>query len=99
LKTAVLAFDEALVWWASEGPIEIRTTRRADALVVEVSRAGSSVTTEEASALFLPRRPGTGGGSKIGLYVVRGVAEALGGTAGARVEHGRLLLQFTLPVS
>jgi TrmH family RNA methyltransferase len=98
LKTAVLAFDEALVWWASEGPIEIRTAGRADALVVDVSRAGSSVTTEEASALFLPRRPGTGGGSKIGLYVVRSVAEALGGTAGARVEDGRLLLRLTLPV-
>jgi TrmH family RNA methyltransferase len=99
LRTAVLAFDEALVWWASEGPIKIETARLGDTLVVDVSRAGSTVTHEDASALFLPRRPGTGGGSKIGLYVVRSVAEALGGTAGARVEDGRLVLQLTLPAS
>jgi len=41
-------------------------------------------------------RPGTGGGSKIGLYVVGSVAQALGGTAGARVAGGRLVLRLTL---
>ena len=99
LKTAVLAFDEALVWWASEGPIQVDTVRGDGVLVVDVSRAGSTVTPEEASALFLPRRPGTGGGSKIGLYVVRRVAQALGGAADARVEGGRLILRVTLPAS
>jgi signal transduction histidine kinase len=99
LKTAVLAFDEALVWWASEGPIEIETARVGKTLVLDASRAGASVTADEAAALFLPRRPGAGGGSKIGLYVVRGVAEALGGTAGASLEDGRLHLHLSLPAS
>jgi TrmH family RNA methyltransferase len=99
LKTAILAFDEALVWWATDGPIEVEASRAHDALVVRVSRSGATVTGDESTALFLPRRPGTGGGSKIGLFVVRSVAEALGGSAGARVEDGRLVLELRLPVS
>jgi TrmH family RNA methyltransferase len=98
LKTSVLAFDEALVWWASDGPIEVSATREPRAVVVRASRAGSTVSGGEAAALFLPRRPGTGGGSKIGLFVVRSVAEALGGTADAHVEEGRLVFELTLPV-
>jgi RNA methyltransferase, TrmH family len=99
LKTAVLAFEEALVWWATEGPIVVETARADDALVLRASRDGSTITSDEASALFLPRRPGAGGGSKIGLYVVRGVAEMLGGSAGGHVEDGRLVLELALPVS
>ena len=50
-------------------------------------------------ALFEPRRPGTGGGSKIGLFVVRGVAEAQGGSAWGSVEDGRLVLRLRLPLA
>ena len=99
VKTAVLAFDEALVWWATEGPIEIRTVRDGDDLVVRASRAGASITPEELTGLFLPRRPGTGGGSKIGLYVVRSVAQALGGSASAQLEDGSVVLELRLPLS
>ena len=53
----------------------------------------------EVEALFEPRRPGTGGGSKIGLFVVRGVAEAQGGSAWGGVEDGRLILRLRLPLT
>jgi RNA methyltransferase, TrmH family len=99
LRTAVLAFDEALVWWASDGPIEITTERDDADLVVRIARGGPNVTSAEAASLFQPRRPGTGGGSKIGLFVVLSVARALGGTAGGAVEDDRLCLWLRLPVT
>jgi K+-sensing histidine kinase KdpD len=40
LRTAILAFDEALGWWAGEGPIEVVAAREGGALVVMVSRGG-----------------------------------------------------------
>jgi TrmH family RNA methyltransferase len=98
VRTAILAFDEALGWWAAEGPIEVASAREGDALVVTVSRDGASIHADEAEELFMPRRPGTGGGSKIGLYVVRGVARALDGDADARVVDGRLELRLTVPL-
>ena len=51
---------------------------------------GPSSRPEEAERLFAPRRPGTGAGSKIGLFVARGVAEAQGGRRWAEVDDGRL---------
>ena len=44
--------------------------------------------------MFQARRPGTGGGSKIGLFVVRAVAEAQDGRAWATVDDGRLTLHL-----
>jgi signal transduction histidine kinase len=49
--------------------------------------------------LFRPREPGSGGGSKIGLFVVRGVAEAQGGTAWATIDDGRLAFHLRLPAA
>jgi C4-dicarboxylate-specific signal transduction histidine kinase len=64
-------------------------------LVLEVFRAGTELDPEGAGALFEPRPPGTGSGSKIGLFVARGVAEAQGGSATVHVEDG---LRFRLEV-
>ena len=46
-----------------------------------------------------PRAPGTGSGSKIGLFVARGVAAAQGGTASAVVSDGALAFRLELPVA
>ncbi len=95
LKTTIGAFVEAEVWWAREGPIRVTAEVRDERLVVEVFRAGVELSPEEADKLFQPRPPGTGAGSKIGLFVARGVAEAQGGTATVRVEGG---LRFRLDI-
>ena len=99
MKTAVLAFDEALQWWATDGPISVSAVRNAATVDITASRAGATVEPAEVEGLFEPRRPGTGGGSKIGLFVVRGVAESQGGSAWGSVEHGRLILRLRLPLA
>ena len=97
LKTSVLAFVEALVWWGSEGPIDVGAQVSDDGrLVVSVSRAAPSDV--DVDALFEARRPGSGGGSKIGLYVARRVAEAQRGTASGVVRDGRLTFRLELSV-
>jgi TrmH family RNA methyltransferase len=97
LKTTVLAFIEALVWWASEGPIRVDSELRVDRLLVTASRAAD--TDVDVDGLFAARPPGTGGGSKIGLYVARRVAEVQGGRAWAELTDGRLTLRVELPVT
>ena len=99
MKTALLAFDEALQWWATDGPIDIAAVRDADAVEVTASRAGATIGPEAVEPLFGPRQPGTGGGSKIGLFVVRGVAESQGGSAWGSIEDGRLVLHLRLPLA
>jgi signal transduction histidine kinase len=99
VKTALLAFDESLLWWAERGPIVVDARRLDDTVEITASRDGPTVEEADAEGLFLPRRPGTGGGSKIGLFVVRGVAEAQGGSAWASVEQDRLTLHLRLPIS
>ncbi len=99
LKTALLAFAESLVWWAADGPITVHAAAADGALTVTAARDGASVDGEDAEALFQARRPGTGGGSKIGLFVVRAVAEAQGGRAWASVDEGRLTLHLSLPIT
>ena len=68
-------------------------------MVIRAARAGASIADADVESLFGPRQPGTGGGTKIGLFVVRGVAEAQGGTAWGSVEDARLMLHLRLPVS
>jgi len=98
LKTTILAFIESLVWWAREGPVEVGGTREGDRLHVWATRAGTELGAEEADALFVPRRPGEGAGSKIGLFVARGIAEAQGGAAWGSAEDGVLTFHLELPV-
>jgi TrmH family RNA methyltransferase len=98
MRTTVLAFAESLVWWTEEGPIEVGAKRRGARLHLWASRSGARVSAEEAEGLFRPRRPGTGAGSKMGLYVARGVAEAQGGRAWAEVADGVLSFHVELPL-
>ena len=98
LRTAISAFVEAAAWWGREGPIVVRGERRDGGLRLEVSRGGATIEPEEADGLFVPRRPGTGGGSKIGLFVARGLAEAQGGRASAEVADGLLRFVLHLPL-
>jgi TrmH family RNA methyltransferase len=97
LKTTLLAFVEALVWWGTEGPIRVGSERRGERLLVTASRrAEGSI---DADSLFGARRPGTGGGSKIGLYVARRVAEAQGGRVWGNAADGRLTFHLELPIT
>ena len=98
LKTTILAFAEALVWWCDTGPIMVLAERRDTTLRVSVSRSGTELSAEDAEALFTPRRPGAGAGSKIGLYVARAVAEAQGGRAWTEVRDGDLTFVVELPL-
>lgn len=98
LRTTVGAFVEAEVWWAGDGDVEVRAEQVEGRLRLSVERRGTELTQEEAEGLFRPRRPGMGAGSKIGLFVARGVAETMGGTATVEVDGGlRFLLDVPLP--
>ena len=97
-KSALLSFIEAQVWWGREGPITIEGGRVNDQLHLTVWREGTELTAEDAESLFEARRPGTGAGSKIGLYVARGVADTQGGRAWAEVKDGRLSFHLETPL-
>jgi TrmH family RNA methyltransferase len=96
LRMILEAFVESLVWWTNEGPVEVEGTVEDGQFHLEVSRGGTELTQVEAERLFQPRPPGTGAGSKIGLFVALGVASAQGGTASVRV--GDDTLRFVLDV-
>lgn len=99
LRTAILSFVEALVWWGREGPITIEGRNEGDRLEVTVWRDGADLGAQDVESLFAARRPGTGSGSKIGLFVSRGVAEAQGGKAWGDVADGRLSFHLEVPIS
>ncbi|MDQ4108611.1 MAG: HAMP domain-containing histidine kinase [Actinomycetota bacterium] len=98
LKTTIMAFVEALAWWGDEGPIRVGGAVRDGRLLVSASRGAGTATTD-VDTLFEARRPGTGGGSKIGLYVARRVAEAQGGRAWGELTEGRLTFHVELPIA
>ncbi len=89
LRSALAACIEAEVWHATEGPIVVAGERDGGHLRVRVQRDGSELPDQAAvNALFGARRPGEGGGSKLGLHVARGVAEAFGGALRAGTDGG-----------
>lgn len=98
LRSMLEAFVEALVWWANEGAIHMEARVRDGLLIAEAWRADSRLSQGEADRLFRPREPGTGWGSKIGLFVAQGVAGAQGGTVSAMVIDGALRFRLELPV-
>jgi TrmH family RNA methyltransferase len=97
LRTTLLGFAEALVWWGTDGPIHVESEVRGGVLIVSASRGAAGPV--DVDTLFEARRPGSGGGSKIGLYVGRRVAEAQGGRVWAEQQDGRLILHIELPIS
>ncbi|MEO8423508.1 MAG: TrmH family RNA methyltransferase [Actinomycetota bacterium] len=99
LKSAIIAFIEAQAWWGREGPITFEGGRVGDRLEFAVWRDGTELSAEDAEGLFAARRPGTGAGSKIGLFVARGVAEAQGGRAWAEVQDARLSFKLDVPLA
>jgi RNA methyltransferase, TrmH family len=92
LGIMLLALIEGVQWFGEEGPVRIET-RAGARPSVRVFRAVTQLDREGAEALFRPRAPGTGGGSKVGLFVAKGLAEAQGGTLEVDTEGG---LSFTL---
>jgi TrmH family RNA methyltransferase len=97
LQLVLEAFVEAEVWWAGEGPIRVTARMTDGRLVLEAFRTGTELAPETAVALFEPRAPGTGAGSKIGLFVAHGVAEAQGGTVTVEVADGGLRFRLDVP--
>jgi nitrogen-specific signal transduction histidine kinase len=77
----------------------VEAERDGDLLRVRVIRDGSEVDAAAAEQLYLPRKPGTGSGSKIGLFVSRGVVGTQGGRTWAEVVDGRLVFHLELPIS
>ncbi|MEX2275607.1 MAG: TrmH family RNA methyltransferase [Actinomycetota bacterium] len=97
LRTVLGAFVEGEIWFGWEGPISVDARVHEQRLLLTVTRTGTELTGSDAETLFLPRRPGTGSGSKIGLFVSRGIAEVQGGSARASVEDGRLVFRLDIP--
>jgi RNA methyltransferase, TrmH family len=85
LHTVMAALAEAAQWWGERGPVlvEVRS-----ATEVRVSRRGSAFDAGTARNLFAPRQAGTGGGSKVGLFVAKGLVEAHGGTIEVEARDG-----------
>ncbi|MEX0984101.1 MAG: TrmH family RNA methyltransferase [Actinomycetota bacterium] len=100
LRTVLLAFCESLVWWGAPGDITIIATREGTCLRIEAARAAGPALDEDGVAqLFRARRAGSGGGSKIGLFVANGVAQAQGGRSWATLADGVLRLHLELPLA
>jgi len=98
-RSMVLAMVESARWFAEEGAVEIEV-RPGPSPSLSVSRARPALGAEEAQRLFEPREPLTGGGSKVGLFVARGLARAHGGGLEVDVDAGeRLRFTLTLPAA
>jgi TrmH family RNA methyltransferase len=97
LRIAIAAFIESAIWWAREGPIEVSAAVAHGRLFVDVERNGAEISAEELDALFAARAPGSGGGSKIGLFVTKAVAESQEGSVVAGLSGGALRFRLDLP--
>jgi K+-sensing histidine kinase KdpD len=98
LRMIVEGFIESLVWWTSEGPVRIHAEAADGRFVLSTERGAAQLDQGQADRLFLPREPGTGAGSKLGLFVADGVARAQGGRAYAKVD-GTLRLVLEIPLA
>jgi signal transduction histidine kinase len=96
LRSMLLAMLESVHWFGERGPIVVEV-RAEPGPTVEVWRAGA-ITSEEAERLFVPRAPGSGAGSKVGLFVAKSLAEAHGGRLGVEASE-RLTFRLTLPAA
>ncbi len=99
LRMILEAFVESLVWWTNEGSVLVDASLANGRLLLETTRRGTELTQPEAERLFHPRPPGTGAGSKIGLFVALGVASAQGGTASVRVTDDALTFVLEVPAA
>ena len=85
--------------------VTVRAGSAGDRVVIEVEDDGPGVSGESASRLFdrfyrSPAAPTQVGGMGVGLTIVRGLAEAMGGTVdAARGTAGGLLVRLTLPAA
>ena len=84
LHTVVAALIEAAQWWGEDGPVIVVVGPNE----VRVERRGSAFDAEAARGLLAPRQAGTGGGSKVGLFVARGLADAHGGSLMVEARDG-----------
>jgi nitrogen-specific signal transduction histidine kinase len=91
------AMVETVQWFAEEGPIHIEA-HDMDGPTLAVWREKPVVAASGIDGLFVPRAPGSGGGSKVGLFVARGLADAHGGSLTAAAGE-RLTLTLRLPGS
>ncbi len=84
------------------GEVALRAGMRNDAIAIEVTDGGATLTQEQLDALFQrPNRNGDRGAARgLGLYIARAMAEAVGGRTGARFADGRrgltLVVEFPL---
>ncbi|HCP62749.1 MAG TPA: hypothetical protein DIU14_09830 [Actinobacteria bacterium] len=96
-RTILTALVEACRWWGEEGPVRIEV-EPGPPVVVRVSRSKTALDRERARELFGPRPPGSGGGSKVGLFVANGLAKAHGGTLEVDADD-RIEFVVTLPAT
>jgi TrmH family RNA methyltransferase len=91
----LVALCDSAAWWGGEAPIDVVVEDRHD-VVVEVSRNGAGPDPEQAAALA--DDPATGRGGKILPYLVRRLAEALGGSLTCEGDEG-IRFRLTLPAA
>lgn len=97
--------ENAVAYNHPSGWVELGTERSRDGAVVRVVNSGPDVPPGQVEGLFEPfrrlsrDRTGSGRSSGLGLSIVRAVARAHGGEAGARaLPEGGLEVTVTLPV-
>jgi TrmH family RNA methyltransferase len=94
-RTVLLALVEGAQWWGDSGPVRVDVAGE-PAPTITVSRRCSDLDAGSLDAMFAPRPPGSGGGSKVGLFVARALVEAHGGSLDVHAD-GSVTFTVTLP--